>query len=161
MEERIDSLDRKILERVSVDARKPFLEIARECGVSGAAIHQRVQKLIRSGILHEAQFILDPYRLGYQTCAYIGISLAGINQLKSVTDALSEIPEIVECHATTGKYALFIKVYARDNKHLMQLLVNRVMPIPGVSHTETTEVSLDEIFSRQISLPEPGLADLA
>lgn len=69
----IDSLDKKILSIIQGNARVPFLEVARECGVSGAAIHQRVQKLTKMGVITGSEFILDPKKIGYYTCAYIGI----------------------------------------------------------------------------------------
>ncbi|HAW59183.1 MAG TPA: transcriptional regulator, partial [Bacteroidales bacterium] len=69
----LDSLDRKILNVLIENARTPFLEIARECGVSGAAIHQRVKKMEQAGIIQKATLKLSPQALGYFTCAFIGI----------------------------------------------------------------------------------------
>ena len=71
----LDSLDKKILHLIAADARIPFLEVARVCNVSGAAIHQRIQKLTNLGILKGSQFIIDPEKIGYETCAYIGLFL--------------------------------------------------------------------------------------
>lgn len=149
---RIDKLDRKILQLISQDARIPFLEVARECNVSGAAIHQRIQKLKNTGIIKGSEFIIDNYKVGYQTCAYIGITLNDINAFSKVADELKKIPEIVECHYSTGKYSLFVKVYARDNRHLLQIIIERLTTIPGISHTETFQISLDEVFRRQLSV---------
>ena len=149
---RIDKLDRKILQLISQDARIPFLEVARECNVSGAAIHQRIQKLKNTGIIKGSEFIIDNYKVGYQTCAYIGITLNDINAFSKVSDELKKIPEIVECHYSTGKYSLFVKVYARDNRHLLQIIIERMTIIPGISHTETFQISLDEVFRRQLSV---------
>ena len=75
MAHKLDALDRKILELVIADARVPFLEVARACNVSGAAIHQRIQKLTNLGILKGSQFNIDPEKIGYETCAYIGLYL--------------------------------------------------------------------------------------
>jgi Lrp/AsnC family transcriptional regulator, regulator for asnA, asnC and gidA len=151
---RIDKLDKKILQLISQDARIPFLEVARECNVSGAAIHQRIQKLKNTGIIKGSEFIIDNYKVGYQTCAYIGVTLSDIKAFASVAAELKKIPEIVECHYSTGKYSLFVKVYARDNKHLLQVIIDRMTPINGISHTETFQISLDEVFRRQLSVFE-------
>lgn len=69
----LDKLDEQILRLIADNARIPFLEVARACNVSGAAIHQRIQKLTNLGILKGSEFIIDPEKVGYETCAYIGL----------------------------------------------------------------------------------------
>lgn len=150
----IDRLDKKILQLISQDARIPFLEVARECNVSGAAIHQRIQKLRNLGIIKGSEFVVDTYKIGYQTCAYIGIVLSDIKKFNGVVAELKKIPEIVECHYATGKYSMFIKIYAKDNRHLLQIILEHLTLIDGVKHTETFQLSLDEIFKRQLSVFE-------
>lgn len=149
----IDNLDRKILSLLIKDARLPFLEVARECGVSGAAVHQRVQRLSRLGIITGSQFNLEPKRLGYHTCAYIGIFLDNAGISKYVAEKIVKIPEIVQCHYTTGEYALFIKVYAYDNEHLRKILGDKIQAIKGISRTETF-ISLDVLVERQLPVGE-------
>jgi Lrp/AsnC family transcriptional regulator for asnA, asnC and gidA len=149
----IDSLDRKILSILIKDARIPFLEVARECGVSGAAIHQRVQRLIRLGIISGSQFILEPKKLGYHTCAYVGIFLDNAGLFNEVSSNLVKIPEIVQCHYTTGQYAMFVKVYAKDNEHLRKVLADKIQAIKGISRTETF-ISLDVLVDRQLPVME-------
>lgn len=148
----LDKLDKKILELVSQNARIPFLEVARECNVSGAAIHQRVQKLMNMGVIKGSEFVIDTYKIGYQTCAFIGVVLKDLSYFKDVVERIKDIPEVVECHYATGKYAMFIKIYARDNRHLLQIILEHLGAIPGVLTTETFQVSLDEIFKRQLSV---------
>lgn len=148
----LDKLDKKILELVSQNARIPFLEVARECNVSGAAIHQRIQKLINIGILKGSEFILDTYKIGYQTCAFIGIVLNDLKYFKDVVEKIKDIPEVVECHYAIGKYAMFVKIYAKNNRHLLQIILERLTAIEGVLTTETFQISLDEIFKRQLSV---------
>ncbi len=145
----LDKLDEKILQMVSHNARVPFLEVARECNVSGAAIHQRVQKLIAAGILKGSEFILDAEKVGYETCAFVGIFLKEANEFQNVLAALNDIPEVVECHYTTGKYAMFIKVYAKNNAHLLSIIHNRFQNIPGIAETESM-ISFAEAFRRQV-----------
>ena len=151
MKKHLDNLDKKILNAVSKNARTPFLEVARECGVSGAAIHQRVQKLINIGVIKGSEFIVDTTKIGFETCAFIGISISDMTYYKGVIAALRNIPEIVECHTTTGRNALLIKVYARNNYELGSLILDKIVTIKGITGTETMQVSLEEIFKRQIS----------
>jgi Lrp/AsnC family transcriptional regulator, regulator for asnA, asnC and gidA len=145
----IDNLDKKILDIITKNARIPYLEVARECGVSGAAIHQRVQRLIRIGVIRGSEFKVDPVMVGFKTCAYIGIFLDHPGHFREVIDKFREIPEIIECHYTTGNYSLFIKVYTRDNEHLRMILTDTIQNISGIVRTETL-ISLEESINRQI-----------
>lgn len=152
MAQQLDSLDREILSMIADNARIPFLEVARACNVSGAAIHQRVQKLQQMGVLIGSEFVIDTYRIGYQTCAFIGIAVNEVKMMDPVVQALKEIPEVVECHSVTGAYSLFVKIYTKDNKHLMKLILDKIAVIPGVIKTETLHVSLDEHFRHQLNV---------
>lgn len=145
----IDSLDRKILDIITKNARIPYLEVARECGVSGAAIHQRVQRLIKIGVIKGSEFKVDPVLVGFKTCAYIGIFLEHPGHFREVVNNLKNIPEIIECHYTTGNYSLFIKVYTKDNEHLKDILTEKIQNIAGIVRTETL-ISLEESINRQI-----------
>jgi Lrp/AsnC family transcriptional regulator for asnA, asnC and gidA len=147
----IDQLDEKILKLISGNARIPFLEIARECNVSGAAIHQRIQKLQNTGVIKGSEFVLDANKIGYNTCAYMGIFLKDANMFKNVIEELHRIPEVVECHYTTGKYAMFIKIYAKNNKDFLRVIHEKLQPIKGISSTETI-ISLSEGFKRQLPI---------
>ena len=147
----IDSLDKKILSLLSKDARMPFLEVARECGVSGAAIHQRVQKMQQDGIITGSEFVIDPNKLGFRTCCYIGIYLEAASMFNQVTEELEKIPEIVECHYTTGVYSIFVKVFAKDNNHLKIVLADKLQSIKGIARTETY-ISLEERFRRHLPI---------
>ncbi len=149
----IDALDKKILSMMRVDARIPFLEVARQCNISGAAVHQRMQRLLRLKIVKGSQFVLDPKMLGYHTCAFMGIFLEKASMFKVVVDELKKIPEITECHYTTGDYSIFVKIYAHDNEHLKYILVDKLQSIPGISRTDTL-ISLEQSFERQISVEE-------
>lgn len=148
----LDSLDRKILGMVANDARIAFLEVARECGVSGAAIHQRIQKLTSLGVLKGSQFVLDPESVGYSTCAFVGLFLKDPSDFDRVVEELVRIPEIVECHYTTGNYDIFVKLYALDNHHLLSIIHDQLQPI-GIQRSETI-ISFNEAFNRQMPIPE-------
>ncbi len=149
----IDSLDRKILSLITKNARIPYLEVARECKVSGAAIHQRIQRLTKMGVITGSEFIVSPKKIGYSTCAYVGIFLDSAHLYPDVVAKLKEIPEITQCHYITGGYSIFIKIYTRDNEDLKHVLVDKVQAIPGISRTETF-ISLEESFSKQLPLTE-------
>lgn len=148
--EQLDSLDLSILRMLSENARKPFLEIARECGVSGAAIHQRIQKLSAMGVFLGSEAVINPSSVGYYTCAYVGFYLNDPSQFDSIVQKLKEVPEVVECHFTTGKYDMFIKVYARNNDHLLQIIHTKLQNL-GSARTETL-ISFKEVFKRQIPI---------
>ncbi len=148
----IDKMDEQILRVIVADARVAFLEVARMCGVSGAAIHQRVQRLFQKGVLKGAEYVLDPESVGYETCAYIGLFLKDPEQFDQTVDALKEIPEVVECHYTTGRYDMFIKIYARNNHDLLNLIHDKLQPL-GLSSSETI-ISFHEAFRRQVPIME-------
>ena len=144
----LDALDKKILKMIAADARVPFLEVARACNVSGAAIHQRVQKLFFFFLLKGSQFIVDPESVGFETCAYIGLYLKDPSSFEEVTLALKKIPEVVECHYTTGQYDMFIKLYARNNHHLLSIIHDKLQPL-NLARTETI-ISFNEAIQRQL-----------
>lgn len=150
MAHRLDALDKKILELVIADARIPFLEVARACNVSGAAIHQRIQKLTNIGILKGSQFNIDPEKIGYETCAFIGLYLKNPEKFDDVVEELRKIPEVVECHYTTGGYDMFIKLYAYNNHHLLNVIHDKLQPL-GLSRSETI-ISFNEAINRPITI---------
>ncbi|WP_321285553.1 Lrp/AsnC ligand binding domain-containing protein [uncultured Sunxiuqinia sp.] len=147
----IDELDEKILRLITKNARIPFLEVARECGVSGAAIHQRVQRLLNLGVVSGSEFIVNPSKLGYNTCAYMGLFLEKAKFHASVVEALSKIPEIVECHYTTGSYAIFVKIQTKTNNDLKRIIDEEMQDIEGIARTETF-ISLEMEFKRQVPI---------
>lgn len=152
--EKIDSLDKKILEIISNNARIPFKDVAAQCGVSRAAIHQRVQRLIDMNVIVGSGYHVNPGSLGYNTCTYIGITLEKGSMYSSVVSEFEKNPEIVECHYTTGPYTMLIKLYAKDNAHLMELLNGKLQQINGVVSTETL-ISLTQSIKKE--LPIGGL----
>lgn len=148
----LDSLDYKILKTLSTNGRKPFLEIARECNVSGAAIHQRIQKLMAIGVLRGSECLINPASVGYDTCAYIGFFLKDPGKFDEVVERLREIPEVVEVHFTTGQYDMFIKLYARNNDHLLHIIHEQLQGL-GLARTESL-ISFKEVFKRQLPIEE-------
>lgn len=149
--EKIDNLDRKILDIVMHNARTPSKVVAVECGVSRAAIHQRIQRMIDLGVITGSGYHVNPKMLGFATCTYIGVNLERGAMYRTVVPEFEKIPEIVECHFTTGQYTLLLKVYARDNEHLMELLNDKIQTIPSVTGTETL-ISLDKSIDRTLPI---------
>ncbi len=149
--EKIDQLDRKILRIITQNARMPFKDVAEECGVSRAAIHQRVQRLIDADVITGSGYTVNPKMLGFHICVYIGITLEKGSMYKQVVQELEKIPEVVESQYTLGHYTILIKLYARNDEHLMELLNGKIQEIPGVASTETL-TSLDQRIRRTIPI---------
>lgn len=147
----IDGIDKIILNHLMQDARTPILKIARDVGISGAAIHQRLRKLEASGLIAGSKFVINPKVLGYKSLAFVGVFLDTSIKYNEAIKRLKEIDEVVESHYTTGNYAIFVKILCRDNEHLMQVLNQRIQKINGVSRTETF-ISLDQQIDRQIKI---------
>ncbi len=147
----LDSLDRRILSFLTHNARMPYLEVARNCNISGAAIHQRVNKMIEEGVISGSQFTIDPKGIGYHTCAFVGIQVNLVKETthQEVFQKISEIPEIVECHHITGKYSLLVKIFTHNNEHLKKVLVEKIQSVREITSTETF-ISLEEGFTRQL-----------
>lgn len=150
--QQLDNIDIKILQKLADDGRKPYLEIARELGVSGAAIHQRLQRLVSKGVVRGTECLINPGSLGYETCAYIGILLTDPTKFDKVIAELEKIPEVVECHFTTGHYDLFTKVVARNNDHLLEIIQNHFQKLDA-TRTETI-ISFKEVFKRQLPIKD-------
>lgn len=142
---------------IADDARIPFLEVARACNVSGAAIHQRIQKLTNIGILKGSQFIIDPEKIGYETCAYIGLNLRNPEHFDEVVEKLKGIPEVVECHYTTGDFDMFIKIYAVNNHHLLNIIHDKLQPL-GLARSETI-ISFNSAIDRQLPIMDIPISD--
>ena len=149
--EKIDNLDKKILKIIMRNARIPSKDVALECNVSRAAIHQRIQRMIDMNVITGSGYNVNPRTLGYATCTYIGVTLEKGAMYRDVVPELEKIEEVVECHFTTGPYTMLIKLYARDNEHLMELLNDRIQNIHGVTSTETL-ISLEQSLKREIPI---------
>jgi len=147
--EKIDELDRSILRIITQNARTPFKDIAEVCGVSRAAVHQRVQKMFDNGVIIGSGYQINPKMLGYNLCVYVGITLDKGSLYKAVSAELEKIPEVVETHFTLGAYTMMVKLYAKDDKDLMHLLNDLIQEIPGVANTETL-TCLDQKINRNL-----------
>ena len=145
----LDEVDLKILDIISRNARVPFKDVAAVVGISRAAVHQRVNRMVELEVITGSGYYVNPKKIDYRTCTYIGIFLEKGGIYTDVAEKLKEIQEVVECHYTTGQYGIFVKVYAKDNEHLKSLLSDHIQKIPGISSTETI-ISLEETFRRTL-----------
>ena len=148
---KIDGIDKIIIKRLVEDARTPVLSIAREVGISGAAIHQRLRKLEDANLMEGSRLILNAKTLGYTTTAFVGIFLESASLYSSAIKRLQKIPKVVECHYTTGNWSIFVKILCKNNEDLMNILNKEIQQIKGVARTETF-ISLDQQINRQIEI---------
>lgn len=146
----LDEMDEIILRMLSENARVSFLEVARACGVSGTAIHQRVARLNAMGVLQGTEYKIDPTKIGYETCAYIGLYLKEGVSFDKVVETLNQIPEVVECHCTNESFDFFIKVHAHNNDHLLAIIHEKLNPI-GLSHSKII-ISFRQIIKKQLAI---------
>jgi Lrp/AsnC family transcriptional regulator for asnA, asnC and gidA len=100
------------------------------------------------GVLKGSQFLIDPERIGYETCAYIGLNLKDPGSFDEVVEKLKEIPEVVECHYTTGNFDMFIKLYALNNHHLLTIIHDQLQPL-GLASSQTL-ISFHSAINRQL-----------
>ncbi|MEL7220929.1 MAG: Lrp/AsnC family transcriptional regulator [Bacteroidota bacterium] len=150
-QDQLDPIDRRILRELTQDARIPFTQLAKKLRVSNTLVHQRVKKLKENGIITEAVYLVDPWKLGYHTSAYAQIMLAHAKYHREVEKELAKIPEIVECVNIAGRYALIVKIYATNNRHLRDIIYERIQPIEGVEGTNTT-ISFETAFNRAMPM---------
>ncbi len=147
----LDQTDRTILNILIQDARAQYLKIANKCNMTSAGIYKRIRNLKKAGIIKGSEIIIDSKNIGYPTLAFIGlqINLETTTTHIDVFNTIKSVPEIVECYDITGKYSMFIKVYANSNEHLKQIIVRKIQSIKEVTATETF-ICLEEGFKRQI-----------
>ena len=147
----LDSLDKKILEFLMMNARISYLEIARATQVAGATIHLRLHKMEQAGIIKENRLMVDPSKLGFKLGAFIAINLQEGGMYDQVAEVLREVKEVTECCYITGSYSMFIKVYCRDTSHLREVLNGKIQKVDGVKSTETF-IILEQSIDRQVQL---------
>ncbi len=147
----LDPIDIRILDELTSDARIPFVQLAKKLKVSNTLVHQRVNKLREEGILKKAVFRINPLKLGYQTSAYTMIIIRNPKAHREVEEELKKIPEIVECVNVVGRYELMAKIYARNNRHLRDIIYEKIQTIEEVEGTNTI-MSFETAFSRSVPI---------
>ena len=147
----LDGIDKKIIRMLIENSRRPIIEIGKSIGISGTAIHQRLKKLEKKNFITSSTIKVNTKVLGYDTLAFVGIFLEKATDNKTVVSQLKNIPEILECHFTTGDWSILAKLLCRDNEDLMKILTSKIQTIKGISRTETY-ISLDQQIERQIKI---------
>ncbi len=150
-ENQFDAIDIRIMDELTSDARIPLVQLSKKLKVSNTLVHQRIRKLKESGVLRQATYRLDPWKLGYRTSAFTQIMLDDGKSHKRIEEELSKIPEIVECVNIAGRYEILVKIFARDNRHLRDIIYEKIQPIQGVEGTNTT-IAFETAFVRSIPL---------
>ena len=152
-ENQIDSTDIRIIEALVEDGRIAYSSLAEEIGSSNTLVHQRVRKLKEIGILTQPTFLISPEHAGYDTCAFVLIIVREATQITGVIEALKKIPEVVSCVSIMGRYDLMVRVYAVNNRHLQDIVHDKLQAIPEIESTNTM-VAFEVSFERQVNIPD-------
>ena len=151
MKNQIDPIDVLIMKQLTLNARIPFVKLAKKLQVSNTLIHQRIRKMRDLGIISEPTYRLSPSKLGYETSAFTTIMLDNSKHIPRIEMELEKIPEIVECVNISGRYALLVKIFAKNNKHLREIIYERIHTIDGVDGTNST-ISFETSFIRSVPI---------
>jgi Lrp/AsnC family transcriptional regulator for asnA, asnC and gidA len=130
----LDEVDKRIIEQLQQDGRRPYTQIAPAVGLSEAAVRQRVQRLIDSGVM-QIVGVTDPKAVGFGRQAMIGLSVEG--DTRKVADAVAALDEVVYVVLTAGSLDLLVEVVVEDDERLLDLLNKKIRTIDGVRDTET------------------------
>lgn len=130
----LDDIGRAIIEQLQEDGRRPYGAIGKAVGLSEAAVRQRVQKLVESGVM-QIVAVTDPAMTGYVREAMIQISVSG--DVLDIANKLSALDEVVYIVVTAGAFDLLAEVVVRDDEHLLELLNSHIRPLDGVTRTES------------------------
>ena len=130
----LDEIDKRIIEQLQQDGRRPYTQIAPAVGLSEAAVRQRVQRLIDSGVM-QIVGVTDPKMIGFGRQAMIGLTVEG--DTRKVADAVAALDEVVYVVLTAGSLDVLVEVVVEDDEHLLELLNNKIRAIDGVRDTET------------------------
>ena len=130
----LDDTSKAIIEQLQQDGRRAYATIGKAVGLSEAAVRQRVQKLIESGVV-QIVAVTDPQQIGFDRQVMIGINVEG--NLDEVASDLAEIPELVYVVITAGSFDLMCEAVVIDDEHLLELINDRIRKLPGVRRTET------------------------
>ncbi|WMN59025.1 transcriptional regulator AsnC [Pseudoalteromonas xiamenensis] len=145
----IDNLDKDILHALMRNARTPYAELAKRFDVSAGTIHVRVEKMKAAGIITGTKVEIDPKKLGYDVCCFIGVNLKHARDYPATIAQLTQFEEVLEAYYTTGNYSIFIKVMTRSIEHLQDVLINKIQAIEAIQSTETL-ISLQAPIQRTV-----------
>jgi Lrp/AsnC family transcriptional regulator for asnA, asnC and gidA len=130
----LDAVNKKIIEQLQADGRQPYATIAKAVGLSEAAVRQRVNRLLESGVM-QVVAVTDPLTLGFKRQAMVGIRTEG--DLRAVADRLAQMSEIDYVVLTAGSFDILVELVCADDDHLLRVLNEEIRTVPGVRDTET------------------------
>ncbi|AQX03816.1 Lrp/AsnC ligand binding domain-containing protein [Elizabethkingia meningoseptica] len=146
----LDAIDKEIIYLLMDNAKTSLAHISSHVGISTTAVHQRIKKLEQAGVIENSISFLNPRKVGYKVTSYMGVYLDQPSHYNEIIKSLEQINEVVEAHYTTGNYTVFLKVLAKDNDHLMEIL-SKIQKLKGVMRTETF-ISLEQSIARQLKV---------
>lgn len=149
----LDKLDKQILSMLMKDATIPYTEIAKELVISAGTVHVRMKKLQEEGVVLGSHLEINPSKVGYDVCAFLGIFLEKGSEYNDAVTRLKKVPEVIELHYTTGVYSMFAKIVCKDTQHLREVLNEHIQTIKGVQRTETF-ISLEQSIRRQVEIKD-------
>jgi DNA-binding Lrp family transcriptional regulator len=146
LDEKLDDLDRAILQTLQTDGRISNVDLSERVNLSPPAIHARLKRLEQRGYIRQYVALLDREKVGYDMLCFIHVSLQlhQSEQVENFRQVIQALPEVLECHHLTGEYDYLLKVAARNRKDLERFVVCCLTPIPGVARIHTSLV-LSEI----------------
>ena len=130
----LDETSKRIIEQLQEDGRRPYAAIGKAVGLSEAAVRQRVQRLLDTGVM-QIVAVTDPLQVGFTRQAMMGIRVSG--DMTEVADLLADMAEVDYVVVTAGSFDLLAEVVCEDDDHLLELITQRIRTIPGVASTET------------------------
>ncbi|HIE45545.1 MAG TPA: Lrp/AsnC family transcriptional regulator [Flavobacteriaceae bacterium] len=145
LKNKLDEIDHQILQILIKNSRTPFTDIAKELIVSAGTIHIRVKKMEDMGVIKGSTLVIDYEKLNYTFIAYVGLFVDNTSSFSEIIEAVNKIPEVTVSHLTTGKFAIFCKIRAKNTKHAKQIIF-KLDKIKGVVRTETS-ISLEEVIN--------------
>jgi Lrp/AsnC family transcriptional regulator for asnA, asnC and gidA len=155
----LDNINLKIIDFLSKDSSTPFVEIAKQIGISDATVHIRVRRLLAAGIINKFTISVDNNRLGYDHLAFMGINVEP-GFAEEPTDELSKVDEVLEIHEMHGRFDLLLKVRAKDLDQMRDIVVNKIRILPHIIETELMTVLKSRKEEQIVSLKK-DLSDKA
>ena len=155
----LDNINLKIIDFLSRDSSTPFVEIAKQIGISDATVHIRVRRMIAAGIINKFTISVDNNRLGYDHLAFMGINVEP-GFVEDLTDELSKVDEVLEIHEMHGRFDLLLKVRAKNLEQMREIVVNKIRILPHIIETELMTVLKSRKEEQMVSLKK-DLSDKA
>jgi Lrp/AsnC family transcriptional regulator, leucine-responsive regulatory protein len=143
----LDELDARILTELSVDSRRSYAEVGKDVGLSTAAVHERVRKMVERGVIERFSLRIVPERVGLQLAAYVFIRNEAGVRCSEVSPRLRALPEVVELHSVAGEYDFLAKIRTTHARRLEDLLFE-IKSVSGVARTTSTIVLTTDFEER-------------